>query len=114
MIASGSSHGLPAGPHPNFEIDYLAPLGVGGADDDRNLWPEPRRSVEPIWYAEAKDRLELRLNAMICAGEISPVEAQKARVRLRPTASWACWLASCLSLSVIMRRRIDWVRRRLR
>ena len=71
-------HGLPAGPHPNFEIDHLVPLGVGGADDDLNLWPEPRRSVEPLWNAEAKDRLEMLLNAMICAGEISPVEAQAA------------------------------------
>jgi hypothetical protein len=73
-----SEYGLPPGPHPDFEIDHLVPLGVGGADGDRNLWPEPRRAVEPIWNAEAKDRLEIRLNAMICAGEISPVEVQAA------------------------------------
>jgi hypothetical protein len=51
-------YGLPPGPHPEVEIDHLIPLGLGGADDDRNLSPEPRRSVEPVWNAERKDRLE--------------------------------------------------------
>jgi hypothetical protein len=41
-----AEYGLPAGPHPDFEVDHLIPLGIGGADDDRNLWPEPRRSIE--------------------------------------------------------------------
>ena len=73
-----AEYGLPPGPHPDFEIDHLIPLGVGGADDDHNLWPEPRRSVEPTWNAEAKDRLEWKLHDMVCADEISPVEAQAA------------------------------------
>ena len=30
-------YGLKPGPHPNFEIDHLIPLGIGGSDDDRNL-----------------------------------------------------------------------------
>jgi hypothetical protein len=34
-----AEYGLPPGPHPDFEIDHLVPLGIGGADDDRNLWP---------------------------------------------------------------------------
>jgi hypothetical protein len=71
-------YGLPPGPHPDFEIDHLIPLGVGGADDDRNKWPEPRRSVEPVWNAEAKDRLEMKLHDMICGGDIDPVDAQAA------------------------------------
>ena len=88
------AYGLPPGPHPEVEIDHLIPLGVGGADDDRNKWPEPRRSVEPVWNAEAKDRLELKLYKMICAGGIDPVEAQAEftndwteayrKIRLRP------------------------------
>ena len=28
-------------------ISHLIRSGSGGADDERNLWPEPRRSVEP-------------------------------------------------------------------
>lgn len=38
-----TEYGLPRGPHPDFEVDHLIPLGAGGAGDDRNLWAEPRR-----------------------------------------------------------------------
>ena len=69
-------HGLPPGPHPDFEVDHLIPLGIGGADDDRNLWPEPRRSIEPEWNAEAKDRLEWRMRELICAGQLDVRDAQ--------------------------------------
>jgi hypothetical protein len=56
-----AEYGLPPGPHPDYEIDHLIPFGIGGSDDDRNLWPEPRRSIEPTWNAERKDDLEWRL-----------------------------------------------------
>ena len=71
-------YGLPPGPHPNFEMDHLVPLGIGGADDERNLWPEPRRSVEPVWNAERKDRLEWKLRDLICSGQLDVREAQRA------------------------------------
>ena len=51
---------LPPGAHPDYEIDHLVPLCLGGSDDASNLWPEPRRSIEPKWNAEAKDRLRTR------------------------------------------------------
>jgi len=50
-------YGLPAGTHPDYEIDHLIPLCLGGSDDPSNLWPQPRRSIEETWNAEAKDRL---------------------------------------------------------
>ena len=75
-----AEYNLPPGPHPDVEIDHLIPLEIGSADSDANLWPEPRRSVEPKWNAEAKVRLENRLHAMICAGDIMPEEAQAAFV----------------------------------
>lgn len=71
-------YGFPPGPHPEVEIDHLIPLSVGGADTDANKWPEPRRSVEPVWNAEAKDRLEMRLHNLICEGMIGVTEAQAA------------------------------------
>jgi hypothetical protein len=70
-------YGLPPGPHPEVEIDHLIPLGLGGADDDRNLWPEPRRSVEPVWNAERKDTLEWKLRDLVCSGQIGVREAQR-------------------------------------
>jgi hypothetical protein len=70
-------YGLPPGPHPEVEIDHLIPLGVGGADDDRNKWPEPRRNIEPQWNAEAKDRLEWKLHDLICSAQLDVAEAQQ-------------------------------------
>jgi hypothetical protein len=73
-----AEYGLPGGAHPDYEIDHLVPLGVGGADDDRNLWPEPRRSVEPVWNAERKDELEWKLRELVCSGALGVRQAQKA------------------------------------
>jgi hypothetical protein len=69
-------YGLPAGPHPDYEVDHLIPLGIGGSDDGRNLWPEPRRSVEATWNAKRKDELEWRLREMVCSGELNLRRAQ--------------------------------------
>ncbi len=73
-----AEYGFPAGPDRDFEIDHLIPLGIGGADDVRNLWPEPRRSIESEWNAEAKDRLEWKLRDLICSGALDVREAQRA------------------------------------
>jgi hypothetical protein len=69
---------LPPGPHPDYEVDHLIPLGIGGADDDRNLWPEPRRSIESIWSAERKGRLEWKVRKLVCSGALDVREAQRA------------------------------------
>jgi hypothetical protein len=58
-------------------VDHLIPLSLGGADADANLWPEPRRGIEKEWPAELKDDLEAKLFAMVCAGELDVVEAQR-------------------------------------
>jgi hypothetical protein len=73
-----ADHGLPGGRHSDYEIDHLIPLGIGGADSDANLWPEPRVSIEPEWNAERKDQLEAKLRALVCAGRLDIVVAQKA------------------------------------
>jgi hypothetical protein len=71
-------YGLPPGNHPDYEIDPLIPLCLGGSDDPSNLWPQPRRSVEPKWNAEAKDRLERLVCDMVCAGQVDIATAQEA------------------------------------
>ena len=73
-----AEYGLPAGPHRDFELDHLVPLGIGAADSDANLWPEPRRSIEPQWNAETKDRLEWKLRDLACSGQLDVREAQRA------------------------------------
>ena len=72
-----AEYGLPPGTHPQFEVAHLISLCLGGADDDRNLWPEPRRSIEPTWNAERKDELEARLCPLACLGQLDLGEAQR-------------------------------------
>jgi hypothetical protein len=74
-------YGLPPGTHPDYEIDHLIPLCLGGGDDPSNLWPQPRRSIEPKWNAEAKDRLERFMCDMVCGGQIEIGAAQEAFAR---------------------------------
>jgi hypothetical protein len=71
-------YGLRPGPHPDFEVDHLIPLGIGGSDDDHNLWPEPRRELEPVWSADRKDELEWKLRELVCAGSLHIRVAQQA------------------------------------
>jgi len=71
-------YGMPTGTHPDYEIDHLIPLCLGGSDDPSNLWPQPRRTLEPVWNAEAKDRLERLLCDMVCDGQLDITAAQAA------------------------------------
>jgi hypothetical protein len=73
-----TGYGLPVGAHPQYEVDHLIPLCLGGADSGANLWPESRRSIEPIWNAERKDELEARMCSLACSGELDVSEAQRA------------------------------------
>jgi hypothetical protein len=66
-------YGLPPGTHPDYEIDHLIPLCLGGSDDPSNLWPQPRRHIEATWNAEAKDRLEAKICHMVCVGQIDDI-----------------------------------------
>ena len=54
----------------------MCALRIGGADADANLWPEPRRTIEPVWNAEAKDRLEWKLRDLVCSGALNSATAQ--------------------------------------
>lgn len=55
-------------------VDHLVPLELGGSNDVRNLWPQTghRNGLG----ARSKDRLERRLHALVCAGEVPITQAQ--------------------------------------
>jgi hypothetical protein len=59
----------------DFEVDYLITPELGGADDIKNLWPEPYASTD--WGAHVKDALEDRLHHMVCEGKIDLGTAQR-------------------------------------
>ena len=71
-----ATYGLPGEPLSDFELDHLIPLTLGGhPTDQRNLWPQP-------WFgtcnASRKDKLEVRLNWLVCMSKLSLCEAQNA------------------------------------
>lgn len=57
------------------EIDHLISRELGGADEVKNLWPEPYGTIP--WNAARKDRVENRLHKEVCAGHISLTEARQ-------------------------------------
>lgn len=69
------AYGLPVSTSSSYELDYLIAPDLGGADDLRNLWPEPYSSTD--WNAHVKDELEDRLHSMVCDGQIDLATAQK-------------------------------------
>jgi hypothetical protein len=58
-----------------YELDHLIPLELGGAPSSvANLWPEPWAGPDG---AHAKDAVENRLHAEVCARRQSLAEAQR-------------------------------------
>jgi hypothetical protein len=53
-----------------YEVDHLISLELGGANDVRNLWPQP------IAEARHKDVLENWLHAQVCVGALTLQDAQ--------------------------------------
>jgi RNA polymerase sigma factor (sigma-70 family) len=59
----------------SYEVDYLISPALGGADDIRNLWPQPYSSGE--WNAHVKDALEDYLHDQVCSGKLDLETAQR-------------------------------------
>jgi hypothetical protein len=59
----------------SYEVDYLITPELGGADDIRNLWPEPHADTE--WNAHVKDQLENYLRDQVCEGRLNLSTAQR-------------------------------------
>jgi hypothetical protein len=57
-----------------FEIDHIISLELGGSNDIKNLWPQ--NYCGPCG-AHIKDKLENKLHALICSGDIAIEEAQQ-------------------------------------
>jgi hypothetical protein len=59
----------------NYEIDFLISPGLGGTENLRNLWPEPRYNT--VWNSFVKDQLEDYLHQSVCGGRLRLVTAQQ-------------------------------------
>jgi hypothetical protein len=63
-----------------YQEDHLISLELGGdPTDPRNLWPEPYPR------ASAVDQLENELNARVCSGSLTLIEAQDIESKLKHT-----------------------------
>ena len=71
-----TSYGAYAGSDPTlYELDHLIPLELGGAPlDEANLWPQ---AWDGPAGAHAKDLVENRLHAAVCAGRMAFDAAQR-------------------------------------
>jgi anti-sigma factor RsiW len=67
-------YGIAGGQAADFEIDQLVTPGLGGSDDIRNLWPEPR--YRTVWNSYVKDQLEDHLHYLVCNGQVNLATAQ--------------------------------------
>jgi hypothetical protein len=68
--------GLPQADATKYELDHLIPLALGGHPrKPENLWLQP---WDGEWGARVKDRLEVKLKAMVCRGAISLERARRA------------------------------------
>ena len=57
-----------------YEVDHLISLELGGSNSIKNLWPE---SYSGDWNAHIKDKLENKLHAMVCNGQLDLKAAQQ-------------------------------------
>ena len=55
----------------SYECDHIVPLALGGSNEVANLWPQP--NVE----AAKKDRLEVAMQRLVCAGVLPLPQAQR-------------------------------------
>ena len=58
-----------------YEVDHLISLELGGSNSIKSLWPQSYRTSP--WNAHVKDRVENKLHAMVCKGEIELKAAQQ-------------------------------------
>jgi hypothetical protein len=59
----------------HYEVDYLITPALGGADDIRNMWPQPYSTG--IWNSHVKDALEDHLRQLVCSGQVRLADAQQ-------------------------------------
>jgi len=77
-VEAFAAYGLSIHERDDYQVDHLVPISLGGSNATTNLWPQPRAGSRG---AAAKDALEVRLRALVCADRIPLKQAQTAIAR---------------------------------
>lgn len=68
-----AEYGIASHAPDQYEVDHLIPLGIGGSNDIKNLWPQP---TDPRPGRLEKDALEGELHKRICDNSVDMRAAQ--------------------------------------
>ena len=71
------AYGLEYADYTTIELDHVVPLGLGGADDVTNFWPQ-RSDLPGAGFNNSKDSVERVLIKAVCARRVLLVAAQDA------------------------------------
>jgi len=69
------SYGVAFDQRRNYQLDHLIPLALGGSNSIKNVFPLPNHTSP--WNARVKDRLEVRLQKLVCSGQVDLKTAQR-------------------------------------
>jgi hypothetical protein len=69
-----AEYGIASHASGQYEVDHLISLELGGSNSIKNLWPEPY--VGDL-NAHVKDKLENKLHALVCDGQLDLATAQQ-------------------------------------
>ncbi len=77
-VGSAAAYGYTGSLHV-AEYDHLISLELGGDPNDAaNLWVQPPDNPDATTVANTKDKLENRLNSLVCSGQLTLAAAQQA------------------------------------
>lgn len=79
---------VPEHPGENYEVDHFISLELGGANDVKNLWPQP---YAPVPGARQKDVVETYLKEQVCEHKVQSLSLNEAQ-KIITTDWYACYL----------------------
>ena len=91
------------------EVDHLISLEIGGANNQRNLWPQSY--ITKPWNAHVKDTLENHLHRVVCSGQ-SSLKLVQHEIRNNWITAWRKYIGKPHARTAMGHRVKSWSRAR--